>query len=779
MRVVAEQLGDSTPTGSDVAKLTLDSDDFQDGNLPPACICCGGPSCATVQRRFLPTPTWMLILNFLPLGSVWFATQNVHGKVPVCRKHKRRLTLGRRLRFIGLGLIAAVIAASVAALALGGPAAAPLLFLTVLCLVPLVVLLGPIALYIDLTTPRVSSLDASMVTLDAVSPRFAKQVVDQSPQGLATSAEPLPSSEGLPAIILGLGLAFLFLPTALAFTAWGLAHFHREPQLAQNPATKQTPNRPTAAPLLPEADPSDASQVPAESRPADAADAADASVSATAAAAEPLNVAAANFDPVMGTLIPTVAQPSVAADAPASADTPSIAGPKSIVEPLSIADAIATLGRPRDLDQELQTLAWLQDQEIAAEDQAELLEILWQKRGDPERRTAAMRLFCRYASRDQHLDQLRTASQTTEALDQADEYLSLVFGKLREWDDQASIAQLIRLMGSEAKPTATKELLAWGEPAISSVLSLINDRDPSKRDAANELVDVLEIPTTAVIEQCVADLENSAVDNRQVARRLAACKVEADSRGALGRAIAKAITARGVELDPLVEAFKQCATHEHVPEIIDLLSEKQSGKVLDAGRAVAIHLRDPDVYPAVVRLIDVPFGDRRTAEVCREIGSGIEQPLWPYLSNPRRARLVAEILRDIGTPESIRPLVATANRTTDKSVQQACTEAVSTIRQQGQARAKALAEADRGRLAATQTTAAERPSKNDPPATDPPADDPPTLRTWTDRSGQFKRQGELVGVTDTTASIRIEGKVVRIPIAKLSDADQEFLAEQN
>lgn len=754
-------------TGSNVAKLTLDRDDFQEGNLPPACICCGGPSCATVPRRFLPTPTWMLILNFLPLGNVWIATQNVHGKVPVCRKHKRRLTLGRRLRFIGFGLIAAVIGAAAAAIVLGGPAAAPLLFLAVLCMVPLVVLLGPIAMYIELTTPRVSSLDAAMVTLDAVSPRFVKQVVDQSPQGLATSAEPLPSSESLPAIVLGLGLAFLFLPTTLSFAAWGVAHFNREPQLAQNPATKQTSHRPTAAPLSPasaEADApaeADASAAPDESRPADAVEPADASVPAPAPATEPLDVAAANYDPVMGTLIPTATQPTAAADTPRPADIGSPADPKSIAKPLSIAAAIDTLRRTRDLDQELQTLAWLHDQEIAAEDQAELLDIVWQKHRDPARRTAAMRLFCRYASRDQHLDQLRTASQTTEALEQADDYLSVVFGKLREWDDQESINQLIRLMGSAAKPTATKELVAWGEPAIPHVLGLINDRDANQREAANELVDVLDISTAAVIEQCVADLDNSAVDNRQVARRLAACEVEADSRGALGRAIAKAITARGVELDLLVEAFKQCATHEHVPEIIDLLSEKQSGQVLDAGRAVASHLRDPDVYPAVVRLIDVPFGDRRTAEVCREIGPAIEQDLWPYLTNPRRARLVAEILNDIGTPESIRPLTATANRSTDKSVQRACGEAISTIRQQGRARAKELA--------------ADQPTAGDAAA--PSA--PPTLRTWTDRTGQFKRQGELIGVTDTTASIRIEGKVVQIPIAKLSDADQAFLAEQN
>ncbi len=96
-----------------MAKLVLDLDDFQEGNLPAACICCGGPSCATVERRFLPTPSWMLILNYLPLGTVWLASRDTHGKVPMCRKHKRRLTLGRRLRWIGFGLVGAVIAAAV------------------------------------------------------------------------------------------------------------------------------------------------------------------------------------------------------------------------------------------------------------------------------------------------------------------------------------------------------------------------------------------------------------------------------------------------------------------------------------------------------------------------------------------------------------------------------------------------------------------------------------------------------------------------------------------
>ncbi|QEG43349.1 SHD1 domain-containing protein [Roseimaritima ulvae] len=702
-----------------MAKLNVDLDDFHEGNLPPSCICCGGPSCVSVERRFLPTPTWLLVLNYLPLGNIWLSSRDTRGKVPLCRKHKRRLTLGRKLRIVGFALIALVILSAILAIALGGPTAAPLLFLAVLCLVPLVVLLGPCAFYVDLTTPRVSSLDSSTVTLDSVSPKFAKQVVDQSPEGLPTTAERLPSSESLPAILLGLSLTFLFLPTAVAFGAWGLSHFNREPQLAQN--------RPAEPPAGPAAKPNTRSlaqnserqnserQTDARGEAVAEPDAALPSpVSGTAPASASGPASSPQYDPVMGTLLPATpdrATPAMSAtpappddstnsdssSAPADSATPddsananeppaSTPAPNSPSTPASVAEAIDALLRSETSTAKASLLAWLQDQDIAPEDQ-------------------------------------------------------------------------------------------------SAVLARINARNPNIQDAANELVELLQIPTAAIIEQCLADLEDSSIDNRQVARRLAACEVEADSRVALGRALAKAITARGVELDPLVETFKQCAGHEHVPEIIELLSEKQSGKVLDAGRAVAIHLRDPDVYPAVVRLIDVPFGDRRTAEVCREIGPAIEQALWPYLTNPRRARLAAEILRDIGTPESIRPLLAAANRTTDQSLQRVCGEAVTTIRQQGKARARALAAAEAQRLAATEAATGEHPTGRStaggPAANDTAAEPAATkLRTWTDRTGRFKRQGELVSVTETTASIRIAGKVVQIPIAQLSEADQQFLAGQ-
>lgn len=50
------------------------------------------------------------------------------------------------------------------------------------------------------------------------------------------------------------------------------------------------------------------------------------------------------------------------------------------------------------------------------------------------------------------------------------------------------------------------------------------------------------------------------------------------------------------------------------------------------------------------------------------------------------------------------------------------------------------------------------------------------LRTWTDATGQFKVQAELVDQTATAVRLRLEdGRVVEVEIEKLSDADREHL----
>src|SRR4051812_4770868 len=52
-------------------------------------------------------------------------------------------------------------------------------------------------------------------------------------------------------------------------------------------------------------------------------------------------------------------------------------------------------------------------------------------------------------------------------------------------------------------------------------------------------------------------------------------------------------------------------------------------------------------------------------------------------------------------------------------------------------------------------------------------------RTWTDKTGKFKVNGELVKVQEGEAVLRRrDGKEIKVPLERLSDADQEFIKAQ-
>ena len=54
---------------------------------------------------------------------------------------------------------------------------------------------------------------------------------------------------------------------------------------------------------------------------------------------------------------------------------------------------------------------------------------------------------------------------------------------------------------------------------------------------------------------------------------------------------------------------------------------------------------------------------------------------------------------------------------------------------------------------------------------------PAWARTWTDDTGQFSVEAELVEVKDGKAWLRkSDGKVIAVPLAKLSQSDRDFLA---
>ena len=52
------------------------------------------------------------------------------------------------------------------------------------------------------------------------------------------------------------------------------------------------------------------------------------------------------------------------------------------------------------------------------------------------------------------------------------------------------------------------------------------------------------------------------------------------------------------------------------------------------------------------------------------------------------------------------------------------------------------------------------------------------MRTWTDASGKFKVRASLAGVEDGTVRLRkSDGKTISVPLEKLSEADQQWVAK--
>ena len=61
------------------------------------------------------------------------------------------------------------------------------------------------------------------------------------------------------------------------------------------------------------------------------------------------------------------------------------------------------------------------------------------------------------------------------------------------------------------------------------------------------------------------------------------------------------------------------------------------------------------------------------------------------------------------------------------------------------------------------------------PAADSTSDSP--VREWSDATGKFHVDAELMGVKDGKVIEKVNGKVINIPLAKLSAQDQEALTK--
>lgn len=64
------------------------------------------------------------------------------------------------------------------------------------------------------------------------------------------------------------------------------------------------------------------------------------------------------------------------------------------------------------------------------------------------------------------------------------------------------------------------------------------------------------------------------------------------------------------------------------------------------------------------------------------------------------------------------------------------------------------------------------------PADSPVGDSPSGFRTWTSADGKFKIEAKLLSVIDNVAQLeRADGKISKVPVDKLSEADQQFIAD--
>lgn len=107
-----------------MAKVWINRRDWDDGDLPDVCICCGQPTTERKQRTFYWTPGWvylMLLINLIVFLVVALATrQSWRAAIPVCRDHRSYWFWRTALMWLSfLGVFALSIFAGVASATLG------------------------------------------------------------------------------------------------------------------------------------------------------------------------------------------------------------------------------------------------------------------------------------------------------------------------------------------------------------------------------------------------------------------------------------------------------------------------------------------------------------------------------------------------------------------------------------------------------------------------------------------------------------------------------------
>jgi len=78
----------------------------------------------------------------------------------------------------------------------------------------------------------------------------------------------------------------------------------------------------------------------------------------------------------------------------------------------------------------------------------------------------------------------------------------------------------------------------------------------------------------------------------------------------------------------------------------------------------------------------------------------------------------------------------------------------------------------------TATAKPPAPTTDTTPPDEAPAEPSENVRTWTDATGQFRVEAELIEIKDGMVTLkRTDGNVATVPVAKLSQADQDYLRQ--
>jgi len=236
---------------------------------------------------------------------------------------------------------------------------------------------------------------------------------------------------------------------------------------------------------------------------------------------------------------------------------------------------------------------------------------------------------------------------------------------------------------------------------------------------------------------------------------LARAKPDPQRREEVARALAEVVD-KGNEIVRMaaVNALAVWHTPESVPKVIELTKDRHPQI-----RQIAIRiLGQVKTKPAVEALLDGFRQDPSpVAEALKAIGPAAEDAILRRIDSPpmRDMSQAYSLLAEIGTEKCVRKLRQVSSQPPNLENQSRRFSALMALRWWEQFHKESPQDKGKAGDAAT-------------------SDAGP--RTWTDNTGEFTIEATLLGFKDGQVSLkRSDGRVVTLPLERLSQADQEFV----